>query len=55
MVLLLGECDRCGEQQECVQLVVQDFAENPEGYPDYESSNVCASCIANMWALEETF
>ncbi len=55
MVLVLGECNRCGEQRECVQLVVQEFAESPEVYPEYERSNVCASCIGNMLALEETF
>ncbi|MEY9097024.1 hypothetical protein [Paenibacillus sp. RC84] len=55
MEIVTADCDRCGKQRECVQLVVQEFVESPEAYPDYESSNICASCIGSMLALEDTF
>ncbi|WP_336772326.1 hypothetical protein [Paenibacillus sp. MMO-58] len=52
--IVIGDCDRCGEQAECVQLVVKEFAESPH-YEGYEDSNVCASCIGNMLAHEDQF
>ncbi|MFS0841203.1 hypothetical protein [Paenibacillus sp. 1P03SA] len=55
MELVIADCDRCGKQKDCVQLVVQEFAESPETYPDYESSNICGSCIGNMLAHEDEF
>lgn len=54
MKFVTGDCDRCGEQKKCVQLIVEEFADD-ENYQDYEESNICGSCIGNMLAHEDIF
>lgn len=52
MKIVVADCDRCGKQKECVQVVVDELA----GFvDDYEFTNVCEECVGSMVFLEEQF